>query len=144
MTHVKADASGVSLPFTGSWFTGRMFRGLLKRLGIILLAIAFLGGGLAPVMPANAAVPTPAMSVQDHTMHAHAMAHPGTPCPTPAGKATPCPHPRDCLACVAFDLVVVPPVAVPLRWTRLAFTASTVRLSGATLDPELLPPKSPV
>jgi len=39
---------------------------------------------------------------------------------------------------------VVPPVAVPLRWTRLAFTASTVRLSGATLDPELLPPKSPV
>ena len=121
-----------------------MFRGLLKRLGIILLAIAFLGGGLAPVMPANAAVSPPAMSAHDHTLHAHATAHPATPCPAPAGKATPCQHPGDCLACVAFDLVVVPPIAVPLRWTRLAFPATAARLSGVPLDPERLPPKTPV
>jgi hypothetical protein len=144
LTHIKAGDTEASLPSNGSSFTGSMHKGLLRRLGIILLAIAFLGGGLAPIESSAAVLQSNAMSglcQHDHAMHAGnapATGHPDTNCPDPGGKAANC----HCLACAVVGLAATHQFAVPLRWTRLAYQTTAARLSGEMPGPELLPPRS--
>jgi hypothetical protein len=115
--------------------------GLLKRIGLILVAIAFLSGGLPRMsMFRAAAAPAPTMSLHAHDMHSAQAAHHDDDCAA-LGKKTPaCQHPDDCLACVLFDLPAKVRPAAALRWTRLVFQPSTPSPSGVTLSPELFPP----
>jgi hypothetical protein len=116
-----------------------MSTGWLKRIGLILVALAFLGGGMPGRLMFNFAV-APAAAMSPGMGGAHAITHPERDCGEPGTKAPACQHAGDCLACLAFDVPVrVGPVAA-LHWTRLAFHPSTPALSGVSPPLELFPP----
>jgi hypothetical protein len=116
--------------------------GLLKRIGLILVAIAFLSGGLPRMSMFSAGSASAVMtSLHAHDMHsAQAAAHPDGDCASPGKKAPACQHPDDCLACVLFDLPAKVRPAAAMSWTRLVFQPSTPSPSGVTPPPELFPP----
>ncbi len=113
--------------------------GLLRRLGLILLAIAFLGGGLPRVAMFSVAAASTTVTTR-HLHHGHATSPIAAAC-DPSGKTMPaCQHGTDCLACTALDLPASARPVTTLRWIRLTYPPQTARLSGMTLRPELSPP----
>jgi hypothetical protein len=116
--------------------------GLLKRIGLIVLAIAFLWAGFPRMALANAAATsTGVMTPHMHPGHvAHATSRTAPDC-DPSGKSMPgCQHANDCLACVALDLPTGARLATALGWISLTYQPETSRLFGLTLRPELSPP----
>jgi hypothetical protein len=125
-----------------------MAAGLLTRVGLILLALAFLGGAMPRVVvPVLAFAPVAAGSPHAQAGHDHAAHGPqaaadlGDAC-APDGKPVPaaCTHANECLACFAADVPVVARHAVTLHWRRVAFLPAAEPLHGVTTPPELFPP----
>lgn len=119
-----------------------VFRGLLRRIGIVLLAAAFLGGAFPrlAITPAEAA---PSAGVGIHAHHAvipEAMVHCHDMPATPAKAVPGCQHGSECLICAAIDLTGVVQVAAIHQWVRLTFGLAYSLLSGMTPLPELFPP----
>jgi hypothetical protein len=118
-----------------------MTAGLLKRVGLIVLAIAFLGGGL-PHGAIFTAASASAGAVIPHT-HALHMVHGGSHTRTgnmPDTRATDCQHNTDCVSCVAIDLPTGHRLAAALTWRLITFKPGTPPLSGLKPAPELFPP----
>jgi len=122
--------------------------GLLKRIGVILLAFAFLGGGLPHMAMFSAAMASTAAAstavLDQHAHHEHniaAAASQSVADHDPSGKTIPaCQHTNDCLACVALDLPARVRLFTALHWSRLTYQPDNFRLTGMTLRPELSPP----
>jgi hypothetical protein len=118
-----------------------MSAGLLRRIGLILVAVAFLSGGMPRMAMFDFALAPAAMNLHaEHTHVAHTAAHHDGDCGAPAKKAPGCHHPDDCLACVALAVPVGVRLVAALHWTHLAYHVSAPRLSGVTTPPELFPP----
>lgn len=127
-----------------------MRKGRCRRLGLFLLAVAFLVGGLlgtanGPADHHDHAGPAhvQAMAVQAmaaQAMGVHAMADPA-PLQTPAqGKASDCRHGGDCLLCAAVLIPVTPGPIARLQPEAVTFRPMVTRLSGVSTRPELFPP----
>ena len=110
----------------------------LKRLATVLLAVAFLAGGLPrTVIVAAAAPPESGRLVDAHPMHCA----PSAPDPAiPAGSVPGCQHLNDCLACIAFDIPAGVRSPVPQRWVHFTYGSVTRQLTGVSPRPELTPP----
>jgi hypothetical protein len=117
-------------------------RGLLRRIGVILLAIVFLAGGFSrmtvpPALSATAA----GINVHPH----HFLSSEGSDCahamPAAPVKTVPaCQHGIDCLSCAAIDIARDVNLVPAQRWLRVSFGHASPRLSGVTQRPELFPP----
>jgi hypothetical protein len=115
-----------------------MTAGLLRRVGLIVLAFAFLGGSL----PHGAVFIDAAASAGTVVQHMYAT-HPDNDVradDTPGTTTTNCQHDNDCLGCIAIDLRAGHRPGVALSWTLVTFRPGTAPLTGLQPAPELFPP----
>ncbi len=106
-----------------------MLVGLLRRIAVILLAAAFLSGGVPVIVaPAQAAA------------HHDCLDCPDDDSQSPAPQLPVCAHGIDCLACVAVDLPATLHPFVVLHWTVADYQQTTTLKLGVTTRPELFPP----
>ena len=117
---------------------GSMCGGLVKRVATILLAIAFLTGGLPRgVVAAMPATPGAGGLMIMHTAHCA----PSAPDPAIPTRSTPAlQHLNDCLACIAIDIPAGVGLPVPTRWFHFVYGSATLQLIGVSPSPELSPP----
>jgi hypothetical protein len=119
----------------GSSGLSRVSQRLFRRIGVLLLAIAFLGGGLPGLAMATVG-PAAAMASHMHAMHvAPAADH------HPRKAAPDCQHSNDCLACAAFDIPATILAVAAVHWIELSYRPGEPRLAqGMMPPPELFPP----
>ena len=104
---------------------------VLKRLLTVCLALAFLVGVMAQLMPSSMAETVTTVSTEMG----------GCACPYP-----PCTgHMPNCLdrgCCISVSVLPTSPaaIAVPVEWTSLVYSLAPQALSGISVKPELSPP----
>ena len=119
---------------------------MLRRLSILALAVLFVVGLTAQLIPHASAAPMAGMGGQtapcemettaDSAAHGH---HSHSSHETPAtGKLVPL---VNCLGCaVAVDLAIPASAAVSADWISINYVAPVAALHGLTLKPEISPP----
>ena len=105
---------------------------MLRRLLTVCLAAAFLVGATVQLLPPSTALAATGM----HNNKMGGCAGPEVP---PAKHMPNC---IDNLGCLVVQAVPASPttVAVPFRWTAVAYSLGTASLLGLSVEPELSPP----
>jgi hypothetical protein len=105
---------------------------LMKRLLTCCLALAFLVGATAQLVPSG-------MAMAEMGAHADMTGGCAAPDMPRAGHTANC---IDHLGCLAIPALPTSPasLAIPFRWTSVAYHFLATPLSGISVEPELSPP----
>jgi hypothetical protein len=103
-----------------------------KRLLTVCLALAFVAGVTAQLMPSS-------IAASQMTMSADMVGGGAGPHPPCTGHMPNC---SEHAGCIAVSALPVSPasVAVPVEWTSLDYQLALQALSGISVEPELSPP----
>jgi hypothetical protein len=109
---------------------------MLRRLSILLLALAFIAGATGPSTFANVAVAVPMPCHDGMASDAAPMSDSGTPC---KGMMPAC---ADAMGCVVLAALPAAPTAasVPVVWAVIDYPVLAAMLDGRAVEPELFPP----
>lgn len=136
-------ASGVTLRETGHEALVDLptALALLKRLAIVLLGLAFLGGTVAPGLSASAERCPMSMSPRgDMTAPGPCGGAAGTPCTAPCGSTLDCALAMSCSAILTMAIADRLLLPAPREAGRLAYAETSGHLVGLAISPPLSPP----
>jgi hypothetical protein len=109
---------------------------MLRRLSILLLALAFVVGTMGPLTFANVAAAVPMPCHDGMASDLAPMSDSGTPC---KGMMPGC---ADAMGCIVLAALPPAPTAasVPVVWAVVDYPVLSSMLDGRSVEPELFPP----
>jgi hypothetical protein len=109
---------------------------MLRRLSILLLALAFIAGTMGPLTFASVAAAVPMPCHDGMASGLAPMSDSGTPC---KGMMPGC---ADAMGCVVLAALPAAPTSppIPVDWASIDYPVLAPMLDGHSVEPELFPP----
>src|SRR5437763_12559011 len=116
---------------------------ILRRVLVLVTAIAFVGGMTLQAMPSAAALGFPISSQADAACPHMATHDPGTHKPEPTrGMDADCVKQMGCLGMASLPIRPGEPAA-PVTYSKVIYSLPSTPRGGGSIQPELLPPIRP-
>jgi hypothetical protein len=109
---------------------------MLRRISIVLLAVAYVAGTTGPLAAANVAAAMPMPCHEGMASGTAPMSDSGTPC---GDRMPTCADAMCCVLLAALPAAASSP-AVPVAWAAIDYPVLAAMRDGRSIEPELFPP----